>query len=67
MPSEILGLRWKQRKFTVNIAIFFIENPSENSKYLTLNGITGDSDTFNGIQCIQYKDGITSNKENLNP
>ena len=44
---------------------FFIENASENSKCLTLSGIIGDSDTCNGIQCIQYKDGITSNKENL--
>ena len=63
--GEILGLRWKQRKFTVNITIFFIENASKNSKCLTLGGIIGDSDTCNGIQCIEYKDGITSNKENL--
>ena len=41
---------------------FFIENASENSKCLTLRG---DSDTCNGMQCIQYKDGITSNKGNL--
>ena len=41
---------------------FFIEKASENSKCLTL---IGDSDTCNGIQCIQYKYGITSNKENL--
>ena len=41
---------------------FFIENASENSKCLTLSGIIGDSNTCNGIQ---YKDGITSNKENL--
>ena len=37
----------------------------ENSKCLTLSGIIGDSDTCNDIQCIQYKDGITSNIENL--
>ena len=42
-----------------------IENALENSKCLTLSGIIGDSDTCNGIQCIQHKDGITSNKENL--
>ena len=41
---------------------FFIENASENSKCLTLSGIIGDSDKCNGIQ---YKYGITSNKENL--
>ena len=44
---------------------FFIENASENSKCLTLRSIIGDSDTCNGIQYIQYKDSITSNKENL--
>ena len=44
---------------------FFIENASENSKCLFLSGIIGDSDTCNGIQWIQYKDGITSNKGNL--
>ena len=44
---------------------FFIENASENSKCLTLSGIIGDSDTCNCILYIQYKDGITSNKENL--
>ena len=44
---------------------FFIENASENSKCLTLSGIIGDSNTCNDIQCIQYKDGITSNKESL--
>ena len=27
--------------------------------------LIGKSDTCNDIQCIQYKDGITSNKENL--
>ena len=37
----------------------------ENRKCLTLHSIIGDRDTCNGIQCIQYKDGITSNKENL--
>ena len=44
---------------------FYIKSASESSKCLTLSGIIGDSDTWNGIQCIQYKDGITSNKENL--
>ena len=44
---------------------FFIENALENSKCLTVSGIIGDSDTCNDIQCIQYKDGITSNIENL--
>ena len=44
---------------------FFIENASENSKCLTLSGIIRDSDTSNGIQCVQYKDRKTSNKENL--
>ena len=44
---------------------FFIENASENSTCLTLNGIICDSDTWNGILCIQYKDGITSNTDNL--
>ena len=44
---------------------FFIENASGNSKCLTLSGIIGDSNTCNDIQCIQYKDGITSNKESL--
>ena len=44
---------------------FFIENASENSKRLALSGIVGGSNTCNGIQCIQYRDGITSNKKNL--
>ena len=44
---------------------FFTEKASENKKRLALSHIIGDSDTCNGIQCIQYKDGITSNKENL--
>ena len=35
---------------------FLIKNPSENSKCLTASGIVGDSDTCNGVQCIQYKD-----------
>ena len=61
--GEILGLQLKHRKFTANITIFFIENASGNSKCLTLSSVIGDSDTCNGIQCIQYKDGITSNKE----
>ena len=44
--GEMLGLRWKQRKFTVNVAIFFIENASENSKCLTFSGIISDSDAM---------------------
>ena len=31
---------------------------------LTLSDIIGNSGACNGIQCIQYRDGITSNKEN---
>ena len=44
----------------------FIKKALENSKCLIVGGIIGDSDTCNGIQCIQYKNGITNNKENLN-
>ena len=60
--GEIWGLQLKHRKFTANITIFFTENASANSKCLTLSGVIGDSDTCNSIQCIQYKDGIRSNK-----
>ena len=45
---------------------FFTKSASENSKGLTVSGIIGDNDTCNGIQYIQYKDGITNNKVNLN-
>ena len=47
------------------MTIFFTENACENTKCLTLSGIIGDSSTCNGIQCIQYKEGITSNKDIL--
>ena len=44
---------------------FFTENDLENSKCLTLSCIMCDTNTCNGIQCIQYNNGITSIKENL--
>ena len=66
IPSQMEKF-WAFSKKKENLQLisefFFIEKALENSKCLTLSGIIGDSDTCNGIQCSQYKNGITSNKE----